>query len=380
MGNHKNNKFVIHQKIINENKFIMEKNSRQSIIEKILSIKKNKCTSNNDIKRKILSNVIRKQYHDKTQKKEMAIRFKWKIYNTIFAHLGWVRSIDFNYSNSLFFTGSSDRTIKIWNFPKGRLLSTLPGHIDQITDILVDQDQDLLYSASLDKTIKCWDLKQNRVINQYYGHKSGVYTINLFNPLKILFSGGRDCVIKVWDTRSNKEVNSMRGHENTIMKIISDRKNPKIISTSIDRTIKFWDLRTAKCTGSINKFNNALRDLKLSNDGFIYGVSIDLFFKVKNSENNKIVTPLFNLKKSFFTCIDLSKKGIILTGTEDGFIFVWHKFKQKLLNKLDVNMDKRTTLDEKNSIIDIKFDRTGSRFISSDTSRCIKLWHQRSPY
>jgi len=329
------------------------------------------------IKKKILSNFIRKQYYEKIRKKESAIKFTWKMYNAIFAHLGWIRSIDFNHTNSLFFTGSSDRTIKIWNFPKGNLLSTLPGHVDQITDILIDHDQDLLYSSSLDKTIKCWDLKQNRVINQYYGHKSGVYSINLFSPLKILFSGGRDCVIKVWDTKSNKEVNSMHGHENTVMKIITDRINPKIISGSMDRTIKFWDLRTSKCTSSINTFNNAVRDLKLSNDGYIYGISLDFFFKIKNFENYKIVRPLFNLKKSFFTCIDLSTKGILLTGTEEGFILVWHRFKQKLMNKLNGNNNERLLSYKNNSIIDIKFDRTGSRFISSDTSKCIKLWQQR---
>jgi pleiotropic regulator 1 len=45
----------------------------------------------------------------------------------------WVRSIAFDPSNEWFCTGSSDRTIKLWETGTGQLKLTLTGHIEQVT-------------------------------------------------------------------------------------------------------------------------------------------------------------------------------------------------------------------------------------------------------
>ncbi|XP_031092175.1 protein pleiotropic regulatory locus 1-like [Ipomoea triloba] len=58
----------------------------------------------------------------------------WKNYRVISGHLGWVRSVAVDHSNSWFCTGSADRTIKIWDLATGTLKLTLTGHIEQIRD------------------------------------------------------------------------------------------------------------------------------------------------------------------------------------------------------------------------------------------------------
>jgi pleiotropic regulator 1 len=45
----------------------------------------------------------------------------------------WVRSIAFDPSNEWFCTGSSDRTIKLWETGTGQLKLTLTGHIEQVS-------------------------------------------------------------------------------------------------------------------------------------------------------------------------------------------------------------------------------------------------------
>ncbi|XP_026382835.1 protein pleiotropic regulator PRL2-like isoform X1 [Papaver somniferum] len=59
----------------------------------------------------------------------------WRNYRVISGHLGWVRSIAFDPSNSWFCTGSADHTIKIWDLGSGRLKLTLTGHIEQVRGI-----------------------------------------------------------------------------------------------------------------------------------------------------------------------------------------------------------------------------------------------------
>ena len=56
----------------------------------------------------------------------------WRRYRVISGHLGWVRSVAFDPGNEWFATGSSDRTIKLWDLASGQLKLTLTGHIEQV--------------------------------------------------------------------------------------------------------------------------------------------------------------------------------------------------------------------------------------------------------
>ncbi|WWC66639.1 uncharacterized protein I206_100542 [Kwoniella pini CBS 10737] len=57
------------------------------------------------------------------------------------------------------FTGSWDKTIKIWNSDSGELLHTLEGHVDFLKSLLVlPLSKLILLSTSSDRTIKLWDL------------------------------------------------------------------------------------------------------------------------------------------------------------------------------------------------------------------------------
>jgi WD40 repeat protein len=63
-------------------------------------------------------------------------------------------------------TGSSDRTIKIWDLETGKILQTLTGHLDRVLSVSYSpvrgaspgENGKILVSGSGDETIKIWDL------------------------------------------------------------------------------------------------------------------------------------------------------------------------------------------------------------------------------
>jgi WD40 repeat protein len=84
-----------------------------------------------------------------------------------------VRSIAFDPGNEWFATGSSDRTIKLWETASGQLKLTLTGHIEQVTGLAVSGRSPYMFSCGLDKQVKCWDLEQNKVGRQEGGGGKG---------------------------------------------------------------------------------------------------------------------------------------------------------------------------------------------------------------
>lgn len=79
---------------------------------------------------------------------------KWELGVVLSGHLGWVRSISFDPSNQWFATGSMDRTIKIWDFPKSVLGDkdclklTLTGHISGVRGLAVSDRHPYLFSGN----------------------------------------------------------------------------------------------------------------------------------------------------------------------------------------------------------------------------------------
>ena len=158
----------------------------------------------------------------------------WKLSTVISSHLGWVRSIAFDPTNTLFATGGGDRVIKIFDLAKACVASsdalkiTLTGHISPVRGLAFSDRHPYLFSAGEDKMVKCWDLETNQVIRHYHGHLSGVFSLKLHPTLDLLVTGGRDAVARVWDMRTKHQIHCLTGHDNTVGAILTKSTDPQV--------------------------------------------------------------------------------------------------------------------------------------------------------
>jgi len=304
----------------------------------------------------------------------------WKLSTVLSSHLGWVRSVAFDPSNTLFATGGGDRVIKIFDLAKAcvaandALKITLTGHISPVRGLAFSERHPYLFSAAEDKMVKCWDLETNQVIRHYHGHLSGVFALKLHPTLDLLVTGGRDAVARVWDMRTKHQIHCLTGHDNTVGAILTKGTDPQIVTGSYDSTIKLWDLAAGKCMTTLTHHKKSVRALcqPTFENTFVSGAA-DTLKKWTGKEGRFIKN--FTGHKAVINALAVNEDGVLMSAADDGTMSFWdygtgHCF------QTSSTVAQPGSLDAENGIFAAEFDLTGTRLITCEADKTIKIWKE----
>lgn len=304
----------------------------------------------------------------------------WELSAVISGHVGWVRAIAVDPSNEWFVTGSADRTIKIWDLAKactaseGSLKLTLTGHIDTIRALAVSNRHPYLFSAAEDKQVKCWDLEANKVVRHYHGHLSGVHSLSLHPTLDILVTGGRDSVARVWDMRTRAEVHVLTGHTDSVSSILTNSVDPQVVTASHDSTIKLWDLAAGKCMTTLTHHKKGVRALAVNpREATFVSASADSIKKWQLRDGKFLKN--FSGHNAIVNTVAINDDGVCISGGDDGSMRFWDSASGHLFQQ-DKAKPQPGSLDAEAGIFASSFDMSGSRYISCEADKTVKIWRE----
>ncbi|KAG6857516.1 hypothetical protein H0H87_002141 [Tephrocybe sp. NHM501043] len=204
------------------------------------------------------------------------------------------------------FTGSRDRTIKVWSVKDGRLLgnfNTPPevvdgdvrGHTGSVLclkfssdwDLSEDEDrqdgernQGFMVSGSSDCTVCVWNLwtgsrvgkagdreVKGEVKSVLRGHEGGVLDLRIDDHW--IVSCSKDAVIRVWDRDSLQVVRTLRGHEGPVNSI--GIQNGRVVSASGDGKMILWDIASGERIRTFEGHDRGLACIEFKGDYIISG-------------------------------------------------------------------------------------------------------------
>ena len=132
-------------------------------------------------------------------------------------HTGSVECLAFSLDGTLLVSGSSDKTVKLWDIQTGGVVKTFCGHMDSVSSTSISSDYTTIASGPHDNTIHLWNFQTGECYHVIDGHSGTVHFV-MFSPTnsQLLMSASNDWTVWQWDINGHQIGPSHRGSGVTI--------------------------------------------------------------------------------------------------------------------------------------------------------------------
>ena len=187
------------------------------------------------------------------------------------------------------FTGSQDRTIKMWDVSsvpltaddgedahvvKCKSLTTHKAHDKDINSLDVAPNDRLLVSGSQDRTAKVWEIEyvatsagvrgELKLLGTCKGHKRGVWCVRFGKAERVLATGSGDKTVKLWSLDDFTCVKTFEGHTNSVLRVDFINAGMQMVSSASDGLVKLWNVRDETCAATMDNHEDKVSSLNPS--------------------------------------------------------------------------------------------------------------------
>ncbi|KAJ3127168.1 hypothetical protein HK100_009892 [Physocladia obscura] len=244
--------------------------------------------------------------------------------NTLEGHTSEVHAVVFSTDGQHVVSGSSDKTVKIWNAQTGTLHRTLEGHSDWVKAVAISADGQFVVSGSEDMTVKIWNTLTGSLQETFTGHNGVVSTVAVSENGQFVVSGSWDLTVKIWDSQTGTLQRTLEGHSSWVNAVALSANGHFIVSGSHDKTVKIWDTQTGALQKTFEGHINSVNAVAISANGqFVVSGSSDNTVKIWCVQTGAMQRTL-DAHSYMVTAVAISANGqFVLSASADQTVKVW---------------------------------------------------------
>lgn len=162
-------------------------------------------------------------------------------------HEGEITSVAFVPGSSLIASGSTDKTIKLWDAGTMSLVKTFPPLSEQVNAIAISRDGNTLAAGTAGKKIELFNVNSGApdMRRSLVGHTGEILTLAFSPDGRWLASAGLDRTLRIWDPKTGNEVRALDGSSGEINGIDFTYDSRFLISAHEDGSMVVWNTETA---------------------------------------------------------------------------------------------------------------------------------------
>lgn len=184
-------------------------------------------------------------------------------------HNATVTALAFLPHRELIASGSSDRTVRVWEYATGRCLITLK-HPDEVTLLVVDALSKNLYAITRGGKLLVWALPAGELAWQRNLSKSHIQCLALSDTRGKLIMGTKDGILLIWDLATRREAFRTKLEWEVIAAAIAPSGTTCAICISEvgeGSRIQIWDVVHPHCISRFGDRECAIKKLAYTPDG-----------------------------------------------------------------------------------------------------------------
>uniref|UniRef100_A0A8B9TLD8 Kinesin-like protein KIF21A n=1 Tax=Anas platyrhynchos TaxID=8839 RepID=A0A8B9TLD8_ANAPL len=247
-------------------------------------------------------------------------------------------------TDDLLFTGSKDRTCKVWNLVTGQEIMSLGGHPNNVVSIKYCNYTSLVFTVST-SYIKVWDIRDSAKCVRTLTSSgqampgdvcSGKNQINqiALNPTGTFLYAAAGNSVRMWDLKRFQSTGKLTGHQGPVMCLTVERISngqDLIVTGSKDHYIKMFDV-TEGALGSVSPTHNfepphydGIEALAIMGDNLFSG-SRDNGIKKWDLAQKDLLQQVPNAHKDWVCALSLLPAGapVLLSGCRGGILKLWN--------------------------------------------------------
>lgn len=174
--------------------------------------------------------------------------------------------------------------------------------------------------------------------------------------------------------RTRQNIHTLVGHKNTVASVLCQETDPQVITGSMDSTIRCWDLAAGKTMATLTHHKKSVRALAQHPTEFSFASA-----SPDNIKQWKLPEAQFlqNLSghKAIINTMSLNRDNVLFSGGDNGSMRFWDWKSGQCFQRLESQVQPGS-LESEAGIFCSTFDRTGTRLITGEADKTIKIWKE----
>lgn len=233
-------------------------------------------------------------------------------------------------------SGSTDKTLRLWDSLSRRELARLEGHTAAVSAVAFSPDGRHVASGSADQTLRLWEAVTGREIRLCEGHTGRVQAVAFSPDGRQIVSGSDDKTLRLWQAASGYEHARFEGHTAAVTAVAFSPDGQQVVSTSLDRTLRLWDASRTPELARFERHTGAVREVAFSPDGrYVVSGSEDRTLRLWDVASGREIRRLDGHTASVEMAAFSPDSRTIVSGSSDKTLRLWDAESGRELRRID---------------------------------------------
>ncbi|XP_069159666.1 coatomer subunit beta' isoform X8 [Procambarus clarkii] len=256
-----------------------------------------------------------------------------------------VKSVDLHPTEPWMLASLYNGNVHVWNIESQQLVKSF-----EVCDLPVRASKfvarkNWVVTGSDDMQVRVFNYNTLERVHQFEAHSDYVRCIAVHPTQPFILTCSDDMTIKLWNWDKKWSCQQVfEGHSHYVMQIVINPKdNNTFASASLDRTVKVWQLGSSQPNFTLEGHQRGVNCVDYYHGGdkpYLISGADDSLVKIWDYQNKTCVQTLEGHSQNVSSVSFHPELPIILTGSEDCTVRVWHANTYRLENTLNYGLDR----------------------------------------